>query len=513
MHADQTPVIVAVGQCVAHLAAPTTTVPSPMDLMAQAARAALTDSGVASALAAAIDTVAAIRYFEHSTRGEAMVAHPFGCADNVPGALARRLGLAPRRLVYADVGGQTPQRLINRYCAEVAAGETRCALIVGAEAIASIKHARRNALSPDWREDVGGDYTDEWASDKLANAYERAHGLYLPLRVYPLFENAARAQAGRTLEAHRAYMGAVLAPLTQVAAANPFAQFPVARSAAEIAGVSAENFLISEPYTKWMVAQDAVNQGAAVIVTSLGVARALGIPPSRYAFLRSSADLDDRNVTERPDLARSHAQDRALQHALEAAEVGIGDIAHLDLYSCFPIAVTSACAALGLAPIGGPALTLTGGLPFFGGPGNNYSLHAIAEAITRVRGARHSLALVAANGGYLSKHSVGIYAGAQNTPWRSTDSTVLARDFAAQPAVAIAAPTTSAAIVESYVLTLRKGAPELGYVAARAAGQRLLARPEDGDTATLAALGTGEPIGRPIQVRHDGQVHRFRFTA
>ncbi|MSQ67232.1 MAG: acetyl-CoA acetyltransferase [Gammaproteobacteria bacterium] len=513
MHPDQTPVIVAIGQCVARLPAHAATLPSPTDLLAQAARRALADSGAANALAAAIDTVAVIRYFEHSTRGEAMVAHPFGCADNVPGALARRLGLAPQRLVYADVGGQTPQRLLNRYCAEIAAGTTRGALIAGAEAIASIKHALRSGLTPDWREAVGGDYTDEWTSDKLANAYERAHGLYLPLRVYPLFENAARVQAGRTLAAHRNYMGQVLAPLSEVAAANPFAQFPVARSAADMAGVSAENFLISEPYTKWMVAQDAVNQGAAVVVTSLGLARELGIPPSRYAYLRSSADLDDLNVTARPDLARSEAQVGALRHALAAAGVDIQAIAHLDLYSCFPIAVTTACAALGLAPIGGPALTLTGGLPFFGGPGNNYSLHAIAEAVARVRGGRHSLALVAANGGYLSKHSVGIYAGEQLAPWQPVDNHALARDFAALPTVGLAAPSTSAAVVESYVLTLRKGAPELGYVAARAAGQRLLARPEDGDTATLAALGTHEPIGRPIQVRHDGAVHRFRFTA
>jgi len=507
---DNTPVLVGVGQCVERnldLA-----LPSPMDLLARAASAALADTGASAALTARIDTLAAIRFFEHSTRGEAMVAHPFGCADNVPGALARRLGAHPGQLIYADVGGQTPQRLVNRCCAAIAKGEIRAALIAGAEAIASIKHAVRTGANPDWRESADGDYVDEWASDKLASAYERAHGLYLPLRVYPLFEHAARLRAGRSLAQHRRYMGEVFAPFSAVAAANPYAQFPVVRSAAEIADETPENFLISEPYTKWMVAQDAVNQGAAVVLTSAGVARELGIAPERWVSLRSHADLDDHTVTARPDLARSAAQDLALTHALDAAGFDIDDIEHLDLYSCFPIAVTSACEALGLDPTGHRALTLTGGLPFFGGPGNNYSMHAIVEAVARVRANRSSLAMVAANGGYLSKHSVGIYGSVEDGTWQPTADAALRARFAALPTVALAPETTNRASVESWVLTLRKGAPEVAYVAARVGEERLLAKPCEGDTGTLAAMREREPIGRAIAVSHDGKVHRFRFA-
>ncbi len=510
MIAEHTPILVGIGQCVVR--DPAVRLASPMDLLAEAARAALADSGAAATLAARIDTVAAIRFFEHSTRGEAMVAHPFGCADNVPGALARRLKLGECELVYADVGGQTPQRLVNRYSADIAAGRRRTVLIAGAEAIASIKQAVRTGLAPDWREEVGGDYADEWASDKLASAYERAHGLYLPLRVYPLFEHAARVAAGRSLQAHRQFMGEVFAPFAAVAAANPYAQFPQARTATEIATPSAENFLISEPYTKWMVAQDAVNQGAAVVLTSVGEARALGIPPSRWISLHSQADLDDHVVTARPDLARSIAQELALRHALEAAGLTMADIAHLDLYSCFPIAVTTAAAALGIDPCGARALTLTGGLPFFGGPGNNYSMHAICEAVARVRAAPATRAMVVANGGYLSKHSVGIYGAAQPGPWRPVAGDALQRAFDAAPRVALAPESTAHAVVESWVMTLRKGAPEVAYVAARAGDARLLARPVEGDADTLAAMAAEESIGRRIVVSHDGQVHRFRFA-
>ena len=117
--ADNTPILVGVGQHVER--DPATAVLSPVGLAAKAAALALTDSGGAAALAKSIDTVAAIRFFEHSTRGEAMVAHPFGCSDNVPLAIARRVDIEPRQAIYADVGGQTPQRLVNRYAAAIQA--------------------------------------------------------------------------------------------------------------------------------------------------------------------------------------------------------------------------------------------------------------------------------------------------------------------------------------------------------------------------------------------------------
>ena len=134
-----------------------------------------------------------------------------------------------------------------------------------------------------------------------------------------------------------------------------------------------------------MGAQDAVNQGAAVLLTSVGKAREWGIPEQRWVYLHGYGDCDDINVIDRPDLCVSYAQNLAVGRALESAGRSIDEIAHIDAYSCFPIAVLSACVAMGIDPVTDRSLTLTGGLPFFGGPGNNYSMHAIAEAITRVR--------------------------------------------------------------------------------------------------------------------------------
>lgn len=508
---DDTPIFVGVGQHVEREAASATL--SPVALAAVAASRALADSGRGAALAALVDTVVAIRFFEHSTKGGEMVAHPFGCSDNVPRAIARRVGAAPRRAIYADVGGQTPQRLVNRFCAEIQRGETQGVLIAGAEAIATIKHAARTQRVFDWREEIGGECIDEWEKDKLSTPYERAHGLFLPLRTYPLLEHARRRRRALSCAAYRAEMGALFAPFSAVAAANPYAQFPHARSAAALATVNADNYLVSEPYTKALVAQDAVNQGAAVVLTSVGVARRLGLPPAQWAFLKSHADLDDRTVSARTLLERSLAQELVLERVLDAADAQIEDIAHLDLYSCFPIAVFSACDALGLDWQCGRALTLTGGLPFFGGPGNNYSMHAICEAVARVRADRASTALVAANGGYLSKHSAGLYAGRLDAPWRPVDCTDIAHRFAAIPAMPLADPAPATGVIESYVMAMKKGRPEAVYVSAmtESGSARFFARISNEDAASIAAIAGGEVFGRAIDVTagEEGNVARL----
>ena len=145
------------------------------------------------------------------------------------------------------------------------------------------------------------------------------------------------------------------------------------------------NRLIAEPYTRFLVARDLVNLAAAVVLTSVATARRLRIPEDKWVFLHGQADLRERNLLERNDLGEAPAAPMAVRHALEVAEIGIDDVDFFDFYSCFPIAVSNITDALGLLPQDSRGLTLTGGLPYFGGPGNNYSMHAIAEAVERVR--------------------------------------------------------------------------------------------------------------------------------
>ena len=518
MSHDNTPIIVGVGQCVSRDTPTPETMLSALDIAAEAGRRAIDDAGATRDLDAHIDIMFVSRLFEDSTRKVAITNNPFGSSNNVPGSIARRIGIDPAENVYCAVGGQTPQRLVNQMSERVHRGEINSALLVGGEAIANIKYAARNGFELDMSEEVEGDFTDLWPinnADNMVSEYEMAHGLFLPVQAYPLCENVWRQKAGHSIEQHRQVMGELFAGFTRVAAANEYAQFPVERTAEYLATPAADNYLLSEPYTKWMVAQDAVNQGAAVLLTSVGNARAWGIPENRWVSLHGYGDCDDVRVIDRPDLSISHAQNFAVGRALESAGKTIADVAHIDAYSCFPIAVLSACVAMGIDPTTDRDLTLTGGLPFFGGPGNNYSMHAIAEAVTRVRGEPGSYALVIANGGYLSKHSAGIYGPVPNGEWRATDTSDLKQQLLDHGRAQVTETPSGNGVIESYVAAYHRGQPAIGYIVGRQASddRRFLAAVAKDDSETLHGLFENEPMGRQVTVDGNGEVNTFCFAA
>lgn len=522
---ERTPILVGGGQYVDREPPEAGRSLSPADIAAEAARRALADAGGSDGtggadgtggggLAATIDVLAVARLFEHSVRGTVMWPNPFGCSNNMPGSVASRLGLKPRRAIYAEVGGETPQRLVNQMAEAIFAGEVRAALLTGAEALATLRKATRAGIDLDWNEQVDGDFEDQWPEDTMASAVEQRHGITYPIQVYCLFEQALRAELGLSLDAYRARIGRVFAPFSAVAAANPHAQFQDERDAAFIATPSKANFQVSEPYNKWMVAQDAVNQGAAVVMTSVGAARSLGIPERNWVYLRAYADVDDQHVSARPRLAASTAQGLALNRALDDSGLGIDEIDLIDLYSCFPIAVTSACEHLGLDPEGARALTLTGGLPYFGGPGNNYSLHAIAEVVARLRDAPDRHALVAANGGYLSKHSVGIYSGHLDGEWQVRSSAAERARAKGPTGIVVAEAADGPARIESYAAVYAKGERSGGYIVGRldADERRFLAVMAPESEGARALLFSPDPIGAPVNVSHADGLNSFEVA-
>lgn len=170
-----------------------------------------------------------------------------------------------------------------------------------------------------------------------------------------------------------------------------------------------------EPYTKRMVAFLGAAQGAALVVTSLAVARRFGLA-AEAVFVWSGAGCDEVwYPIARPDLGRSAGAAAAGRAVLESAGVSIDDVELLDVYSCFPSALQIGAAALGIAADDSRPLSVTGGLPYFGGPGSDYTTHAIAEMVSRLRspgeppGSHGRLGLVTAVGWYLTKHAVGLY--------------------------------------------------------------------------------------------------------
>ena len=512
---DRTPILVGGGQYVGRGTPPPEQMLSPIEIAVTAARRALADCGSSTGLEAQIDTLAVVRLFEHSVPEGAMWSNPFGSSNNVPWSVAKRLGLNPRHAIYAEVGGQSPQRLVNTMAERIHAGEVRIALLAGAEAIATIRDAVRRGVELDWREEVDGDFEDHGPGTPLATPYELRHGIAWPIHVYALFEQVRRSERGLSLESCRADIARLFEHFSAVAATHPYAQFPVAHDADFLRTVTPQNYLLCEPYTRWMVAQDAVNQGAALVMTSVGVARELGIPQARWIYPAGYGDVDDVTVLKRPHLSSSRAQELALRTALDAAGVGIGDIAYLDFYSCFPIAVSSIVEPLGLPTDGTRALTLTGGLPFFGGPGNNYSMHAIATMIQRLRADRGALGLIVANGGYLSKHSATVYSARFDGAWHPVSSAAAQSRAGAGIGIRVDEAATGRARIESYAAIYAKGAPAAGFVIARVdgSGARCMAQVERGDSASLASLFEEEVIGRPIEVTRINELQQFRVTS
>ena len=272
------------------------------------------------------------------------------------------------------------------------------------------------------------------------NATELAHGLYEPINTYPLFENSLRHHLGLSQAQHTAYIAQLCSRMSRVAAGNPHAWRPHFQSADEISTVAQNNRYIGYPYTRAMNPILAVDMAAAVIMTTAGKARELGIDQSQWIYLRGGADVNDIwFVSERPTLHQSPAINLAWNAVSAHAGIALDEISRFDIYSCFPSAVQIACNEIGLSPLDPRGVTVTGGLPCFGGPGNNYSLHAIAEMVTTLRGAGAGHGLVTANGLYLTKHSLGLYSTEPPAqPWQDIDSGVLQQRIDAAPRLALA---------------------------------------------------------------------------
>ncbi|SNQ45246.1 putative enoyl-CoA hydratase [Frankia canadensis] len=499
-----TPVLVGAGQYAERLDEPGYARMSPVDLAAAAARRALEDAGIDPTV---IDTVAGVRQFEISAPD---ARAPLGRSDNYPRAVARRIGADPRRAVLEVSGGQGPQHLVNEFSAVVASGGAEVVLLLGSEAISTARALALTEDRPDFTEHVGGDLEDRgYGLQGLVTRYFQQHQLTGAPRQYALFENARRARLKLSRTAYARAMGRLFEPFTRVAATNRFAAAPVERNPAELVTPTVRNRIIADPYTRFLIARDQVNQGAAVLLTSVAAARRLDVPEQKWVFLHGHADLRERDLLDRADLTTSPAAVMAVQHALDVAGLTLEQISTFDLYSCFPIAVFNICDGLGLSPDDPRGLTLTGGLPFFGGAGNNYSMHAIAETVRAMRASPGTYGLVGANGGALSKYSVGIYSTAP-TPWRLDDSGRLQAEIDAWDPAPVAYHADGWATIETFTVGHDRADAPVGIVVGRLErdGRRFLATAVAGDEEMLALLGDEQPIGERIFARAFGNGNR-----
>jgi acetyl-CoA C-acetyltransferase len=503
MSAVNLPVIVGVGQHV-NRSRDLAAAREPLDMMDIVARAAQDDAGV-NGLLSHIDSLQVVN----------IIAWPY---TDTPGLLAERLGARPAHRIYTTVGGETPQRLINETAERIVRGETRLALLCGTEVLHSVRRARKEEFRLPWhprgmpREMVGN------ARNGFSEA-EARHGSAFPPNVYPLFENALRAHLGLSIKEHSRRLGDLCQRLSAVAARNPYAWFQESLTADEITTVSPGNRMICFPYPKRMNAIIEVDQAAAVIMTGSETARELGIPEDRWVYLWGCGDANDKwFVSDRVNLNSSPAMRAATGRALSMAGQTVDEIDFFDLYSCFPSAVQLAMQGLGLPFDDSRPLTVTGGLPYAGGPGNNYVMHAAATAVDRLRENPDEKGLITGLGWFFTKHSAGVYSARRppNERWQRTDpESDQARLEAMESPPAMERPEGPAS-VEGYTVQFnREGEPELGIVIGRLGdeenpGARFIANtPPDSDL--LRSMTREEFVGAPGRVSHESQSGRNIF--
>jgi acetyl-CoA C-acetyltransferase len=486
----RTPVVVGGGQV--NQRVPPEEGRSPVALMADAARQAADDAG-APGLLSALDSVRVVNQLSKRYADAAAL-------------VAAELGAAPRQTAVTTMGGNSPQTLVNTTARAIQQGDLDVALVCGAEAWRTRMALRKSDRTPDWPGDPEGTPAAEVLGEELVmNApAETERGLFMPVQVYPIFECALRAAAGRTPAEHAEHLGRLWSRFSEVAAANPHAWSREARTPEEVSTPSSTNRMVGFPYTKVMNSNNDVDQGAALLVCSVEAARRLGVPEDRWVFPHAGTDAHDHTyVSNRDDLRSSPAIRLAGRRAFELAGIGVDDLAHVDLYSCFPSAVQVAATELGLGL--DRQLTVTGGMSFAGGPWNDYVTHAIATMLTLLREDAGSWGLCTANGGYLTKHAMGVYSTRPpdgGFRWESVQDAV-----DALPSRDVAEGWAGPVTVEAYtVVHERDGAPGTAFAACRTPEDaRTWATSTDGDL--LRAMAEEELVGRPGDVDADGVLH------
>jgi acetyl-CoA C-acetyltransferase len=416
--------------------------------------------------------------------------------DDPPARLADALGISPRHAYYSGIGGTTPHLLVNGAAERILAGEVDVALVCGAEALATQRCYKRRGERYPYRFKPEERRPFPWEAP--FHPAEVAHEVFQAWLTFAIFDNARRGHLGVGLDEYRRQLGDLLAPFTDIAAANPNAWFPLARAADEIITATAENRMVGYPYTKYMVSIMDVDMAAGVLLASHDAADELGVPPERRVYLRGWCYATDPTyVAEHDEMWRSPAMAGAAGEAMRIGGVGIDDVAHLDVYSCFSSSVNFARDALGVRDDDSRPLTVTGGLPYHGGAGSDYMTHSIATMAEVLRRDPGSYGLVSGVGMHMTKHVYGLYSTEPGAVAPPEQERVQA-ELDAGGRRAIRDEYGGAATVAAYsVVHGRDGGPEWGVVICDLPdGDRAYGKVLDADM--LVSIERDELVGRKV---------------
>ncbi|HVY89198.1 MAG TPA: acetyl-CoA acetyltransferase [Hyphomonadaceae bacterium] len=486
---DRIPVIAGVGEIIDRPRDVSQSL-EPVALMAEAARRA---DGEARGLLKDADSLDII----------ALVSWRY---EDVAARLTEALGIAPKRAFYGTVGGESPVRYLHEAAQRIARGESVVGLITGAEAQYAVNHAKRAGIDLPWTPYAVSAPKMKRAADYVHPLGHRL-GVAWPISVYPFYDAATAHAWGQTPAQAQQESGELWSRYSQAAARNPFAWSKTALSAEDITRVTPDNRMISWPYVKRMVANPNVNQGAAIIVTSLAKARAAGIPEHQLVFIGAGSHANEpRDWLARDVYWRNAAQSAVFDDMLAWVDGDPMRFEALELYSCFPVVPKMAQRNLQLPE--GIEPSVTGGLSFFGGPLNVYMAHAACAMARAVReGAK--LGLLYGQGEFVTKHHALILAREpQGDAALRVENTQLEADQNRGPVPPTDETPDGLGAIESFTVTHdTQGQPVQGVVIVRMdTGARTLARIPSAHEEELAMLMSPDryPIGARGKVTTGG---------
>lgn len=489
----RTPVLVGQGQALDRSTNAIET-KHPVALMADAFTAAAADAGIS--VPHEVDSIRVVR----------LLSWKYANAARELGAIT---GVTAREYATTPHGGNMPQTLVNLTATQILRGECDLVVLAGGECTRS-RSLFKDASELPWPspEAPGADavppahIVDDLA---LLNDEEMRLGIVLPIQVYPMFESALRAASGRSIEQHDQRISELWSRFSAVAAGNDFAWSRDVLTPTQVREVTSRNRMIGTPYRKVMNSNNQVNMAASLIMCSAERAAALGVPRDRWVFPVAGTDCHEHQfISNRWSFAETPAVRLGGKRALSLAGLTMSDIALVDLYSCFPSAVQLGAASLDVDITS--QLTLTGGLAFSGGPWNNYVMHAIATAMSRLRESSGDHAFVWANGGYATKHAFGVYATTPPKRAFQYESPQAQIDALPKRELAVGDDAAGPATIEAFtVMHDRDGAPER-FIAAglRNDGRRIWVVSDD--RAVARSFATGEHVGDTVNLRRSGEL-------
>lgn len=491
----RTPVLVGVGFCQQRDDDPTRC-DEPYQLMVRAVRAAAADAGD-PALPAQLQSVAVTQGMWQYRNAGRLVADALGC----PTATS----------ILSDLGvlQLTP---FDDLCRRIAAGEQEIGVVTGGEAQYRALRGmitQQPAAETEQPEDTPPPDVHLKSSDPFCSDLEGQRGLSLPVELFAIIESALRHAEGLGVEEHRDRIAALYSGFSAVAAANPHAWRREVVPAADIRDATGRNAMLAFPYTKRHCTQWNVNHGVALIVCAAGRAERLGLDPARWIYPVAAAE--SRHVVvlaQQRQLHRHAGTIRAGERALALAGLAPGDLTAAELYSCFPAAIQSFARDLRLQGV--CPLTVTGAMPFAGGPYNHFSLEGLARMaeVLRAGGPGRRAGLVANLSGIFGKQGCTVLSTAPN-PGGFAFEDVTARVAAEEPPLPLDGDYAGPATIVGYtVVYLRETPTHAVAICDTPAGARTVARAED--PALLAAMTREEFCGRTVSVTGDG---RFAIRA